>query len=1076
MKKIYLFLCLFLGFIGTARAQNIQVTGKVTQSSDGKPIQGATIEVKGTINSATTDANGDFTIQCDQAATLVVSYLGMKTSEVLVSNQTTLNVSLEDDATSLRQTVVTAYGLKRSKAQLGYAAQKISGTEVTTTRSNNALSALSGKVAGLEIKTNNQMGGSTNVVVRGFKSLTGNNQALIVVDGVPYDNSNTNSANQSTARGGYDFGNAGADINPDDILSINVLKGAAATALYGSRAANGVVLIETKKGKKGMSLVINMGGSRGFIDKSTMPQYQNQYGAGYGPFYGDSLGGYYYEDDIDGDGIKDLIVPTTEDASFGGKFDPNLKIYDWRSLDPTDKEHYLKPTAWVAAKNTPAYFLRNPSAMSNSFTLFGGSDKSTYKLGYTRNTEQGMLPNSSLYKNIMNFNINNQLTKKLTAGISANISFNGANGRYGTGYDAKNPMTNFRQWWQTNVDMKDLEDAFNRNKERNTTWNWADYANVGAGPIYWDNPYFVRYKSYETDERTRIFGNTSLNYQMNKWLNITGRVAMDGYNEQQEERIAIGSIDVSNYSRYNRNYREFNYDLFGEYNKELSKNVKLTGITGINIRKQTIQSIFATTNGGLNVPNLYSLSNSVNALEPPSESYVGKQVNGVYSNLNFGYKNFLYIDMTARNDVSSTLSKGNNSYFYPSLSGSYLFADHLRKLVGNSLQWLTYSKVRANHAQVGADAPYAATKNYFSAVTSFNGNAIYTVPSIMNNPNLQPEKTKSTEFGLEMSFLKNRIGFDINKYRALTVNQIIPVDVSRATGYSQKFINAGSILNKGIELTMFISPIKKKDFSWDINLNWSRNRNTVLSLPDIDNITLASLQGGVSVNASVGEAYGTIKGKDYIYDDKGNRMIDTNTGYWMVTASSNNIIGNITPKWIGGIRNSFKYKNFAFGFLIDMKKGGSVFSLDQFYGAQTGIYANSVGKNDLGNDIRADVSEGGGVILDGVKPDGTKNDIRVNYDYFLNNAKAPVDFVYNAGFIKLREVTFNYTVPQKFFTKYKAIKGIDISIYGRNLWIIKKYLPYSDPEDGMSSGNIQGFQTGAYPNTKLYGANVKFSF
>ena len=1076
MKKIYLLVLLLIGMLGSAMAQGLQVSGKITQSSDGKLLNGVNVQVKGTENKVTSDVNGIFSIQCNQNDTLVFSLSGLKTLEVAVNGQTTLAIVLEEETATFKQHVVTGFGIKRSKAELGYSSQKVSASEITTTRSNNALSALSGKVAGLDIKTNNQMGGSTNIVLRGFKSLAGNNQALIVIDGVPFDNSNTNSSGQATARGGYDFGNAAADINPDDIASINVLKGAAATALYGSRAANGVILIETKKGRRGVNVTVNMGGSYGFIDKTTMPKYQNQYGAGYGPFYGDTLGGYYTEDDIDGDGKKDVIVNTTEDASFGGKFDPNLKVFDWKSLDPTDKEHYMKATSWVAAQNTPAYFLRNPSAGSKSFSIYGGNDKSTYKLGFARNTEQGMLPNSSLFKNVLNFGVTNQLTSKLFAGITANISFNGATGRYGTGYDAKNPMGNFRQWWQTNVDMKELEDAYKRNTERNTTWNWADYTNVGAGPIYWDNPYFVRYKSYENDERTRFFGNTFLTYQAKKWMTITGRVSMDGYNEMQEERIAVGSIDVSEYSRYNRNYREFNYDLFAEYNKEISKNFKITGVSGINIRKQTITSIFAQTNGGLNVPNLYSLTNTVNPLEAPSESYSAKQVNGIYSNVNLGYKNFLFVDLTGRNDVSSTLSKGSNSYFYPSISGSYIFADHLKKLIGSKMKWLSYSKLRANYAQVGSDAPYGSTKNYYTAGTGFNGNAIYSVSSVMNSAGLQPERTKSREIGIEVSLLKNRVGFDINNYHAVTVDQIIPVDISRATGYSQKYINAGAILNRGIEMTLYLNPIRNKNFNWDINFNWARNRNQVLELPDIENITLASLQGGVSINATVGQAYGTIKGKDFVYDDKGNRMIDTNTGYWMVTSTSNNVIGNINPKWIGGMRNSFKYKNISFSFLIDMKKGGSVFSLDQFYGYQTGIYDYSVGKNDLGNDKRLDVSEGGGIILDGVKPDGSKNDIRVNYDYFLGNAMAPSYFVYNAGYVKLRELTFGYSVPQKYLAKFKTIKGIDVSLFGRNLWIIKKYVPYSDPEDGMSSGNIQGYQTGAYPNTKLYGFNVRFNF
>ncbi len=1088
----------------TAWAQDVSVTGKVTQATDGSPLPGVSILVKGTTNGAISDGNGDYSVKCASNATLVVSMVGMATKEVAVNGASSLNISMEEQKKDLNQVMVTALGVKRNKEELGYAAQKVDGSLMTVTRSNNALSALSGKVSGVEVKTNNQMGGSTNIVVRGFKSLTGNNQALIVVDGVPVDNANNNSSDQTTGRSGYDYGNAAFDINPDDIQSINVLKGAAATALYGSRASNGVVLIETKKGKKGFGLTVNMGMSQGRINKNTFPQYQKEYGAGYGAFYDDTLGAYFYKYDLNGDGNDDLIVPVTEDASFGAKFDPTLNVYDWRSVDPASP-NYLKATPWVAGANDPSYFLQNPSSYNNGFTFTTGNDRTQYKLGFNRTTESGILPNSNLFKNMLNFSVNQQVNDRLSTGATANVSYNGATGRYGTGYDAKNPMTNFRQWWQVNADMSDLKAAYEANKERNTTWNWGDFTDVSAGPIFWDNPYFVRYKSYESDSRTRMFGNMFANYQVNTWMSVMARVTMDAYSELQEERIGVGSIDVSEYNRTDRSYREFNYDLFASFNKQLTSDIKFNGMLGTNIRKQTINSIYSETNGGLNVPNLYSLSNSVNPLNAPSESSVARQVNGIFADAIFGYKNYLYLDLTARRDVSSTLAPKYNTYYYPSASLSYVFTNHMPDLF-KAFQ-MSYGKARVNFAKVGSDAPYGRTRDYFVPTTPFAGNPIYSVSSIKNEANLKPEQTSSYEAGLELGFFKDRLTLDASYYNAITYNQIIPVEVSRATGFSSKYINAGKIKNYGFEVSLGARPLQTKDFAWDINLNWTRNRNMVMELPDIDNIQLATFQGGVSMNATVGEAYGTLKGKSFVYNE-GRRMVDTTTGYYMVTETSDTTIGNINPRWMGGMRNTFRYKNVSLSFLIDAKMGGSVFSLDQFYGAQTGVYsalvsyngmikdqdkynanldkdalATTAGINENGVSVREDVLYGdpkGGIILDGVSYNAAgelvENTKRVTVDYYLGNSMPAAAYVYDASYIKLREVNLTYSVPTKYISKMKLVKGIDISLYGRNLAILFKNVPFADPEDGMSSGNIQGFQSGAYPTARIFGGNLRFNF
>ncbi len=1079
-KKLLLMMFVCVTCFQLAFAQSKTVRGRILEAN-GEPVAGASVRVKGTNKGTVTDANGNFKLNVNDGERLTISSSGMKATEQAADDG--MVVKLAANTKGLNEVVVTALGIRRAKEELGYATTRVTGNDVAGTRQSNALSTLSGKVAGLEIKQNNNMGGSTNIVVRGYKSLGGSNQALIVVDGVPYDNSNTNTTDQTTARGGYDFGNAAADINPDDIASINVLKGAAATALYGSRAANGVILIETKKGKKGLNIEINTGISKGVMDKSTFPVYQKEYGAGYGAFYGDTLGGYIDDThDWDGDGINDLTNNMTEDASYGLKFDPNLKVYDWKAVDPTSP-YYLKPSPWVAGANDPSYFIRNTLNSSNGFILSTANDKSNIKLAYTRTDDRGMLPNSKMWKNLVSFSVNQTVSDRVSLGLTSNATIMGALGRYGTGYDSKNPMGSFRQWWQTNVDVKDLQEAYDRNTDRNTTWNWGDYTDVSSGPIFWDNPYWIRHKSFENDTRNRVFGSVYSNVKLNSWISLLGRLSLDNYQEQQEERNGYGAVDLSEFTRYNRNYTEVNYDLLANYAKTLSEDVKLTGLVGMNIRRQKIQTIFAATNGGLAIPNFYSLANSKSPLLPPTETASDVQQNGYFAQATVGYKEKLYVDLTGRNDVSSTLSDGQQSYFYPSASLTYIFS----KLFADNadMDWITYGKLRLNYASVGNSAPFGVNKDYVVAVASFNGLPVYSAAASKNNENIRFERTRSKEIGVEMAFFKNRVTLDATLYNASSIDQIVRLATSAQFGYTSKLVNAGTIQNKGVELLIGLKPIVKNGFSWEVNVNYTKNKNKVVSLNEgVDNLQLASLQGGVTINASVGQPYGIIKGQTYEIDSaSGKRLVDAD-GYWVKTATSDHVIGNINAKYTAGIRNTFKYKGVGLSFLIDIKKGGNVFSLDQFYAAQTGIYQTSVGANDLGNPMRDPITtdtngnylpNSGGVILEGVHADGTPNTTRVSAsDYTLGDSKAPSDFVYDASYVKLREVTLGYALPSRLFKK--GIKGAEISVFGRNLWIISKKLPYADPEDGFSSGNIQGYQSGVYPTMKIYGVNLKLNF
>jgi len=1061
-KKIILLIILGFFQISTIIAQERTITGQVTSAADGMTLPGVNVLVKGTNIGAVTGMDGNYSVQASENATLVFSSLGFATIEVGVAGQTVINLTMEEDLESLSEVVVTAFGIQRKKNILPYAAQQISGDDVNQTKVGNVASGLSGKISGLQITQGNAIGGSVNVVIRGAKSLTGNNQALFVVDGVPVDNSNTNSTSQQRGAGGYDYGNAAADIDPNNIESINVLKGAAASALYGSRAANGVVMITTKKAKKGLNISVNSALIIGNIDKSTFVEYQKDYGAGRSSPYGRD--GFLLFD-VNGDSEDDLVVPTFAPRSWGPRYDPNLLVYHWDAFD-SSSPNYLQPKPWVYPKNGPETFYET-SVSSNHSILIDGlvGDKGAVKFGYTRNDERGTVPNSRVLKNIFSLTASYKLLSNLTLGAMGNYSQIDGKGRYGTGYDSgRNVNSTFRHFNQTNVDIQEQKDAYFRTR-RNITWNWADPTTPeGIRPAFSNNAYWTIYENYQDDKRNRVFGNIYLNYKVTEWLELLGRISVDNYNEFQQERVAVGSSGIPAYSRFDRSYNETNYDLLATVKKELSEDFDFNALAGINIRRNTITSVFSSTSGGLIVPNLYSISNSVGTVPAPIENYQPKAVDGYFGGVTLTYRDFLTLDGTIRRDISSTLPSDNNAYNYYALSGSWLFSHHLE-----DLEWISSGKIRANYATVGNDAPWGSLKDVYDKPNPFGSGLLFSLPDTKNNSDLKPEMTESREIGLEMAFFKNRLGFDASYYHTNTVDQIIPVAASLATGYSSKFVNAGDIENKGIELSLFGSPVRTPDFSWNVNVNFSRNRNKVLSLfENSTNLRLASFQGGVSLNASVGRPYGEIQGATYEYLN-GERVVKEN-GLWQVSSTTSNIIGNINPDWIGGVSNTFRYKDLSLSFLIDVRKGGDLFSLDMYYGSAAGLYPRTVGLNELGNPVRDAVADGGGIILPGVTADGSPNDKRVTITSNNSFYEPQSEFVYDASYVKLRELSLSYSLPEKLTPKY--FKAIDLSLIGRNLWIIHKNVPYADPEENLSSGNIQGYQSGSYPTTRTIGLNV----
>ena len=1070
MKRFITTLSLVLAMAGIAFAQRT-VVGTVT-GDDGEALVGASVAVKGAAAGARTDLNGKYSVQVPAGSDMLVfTYTGYATQEVALGASNVVDIVLASGL-QLEEAVVTALGITRYKNELPYSAQKVEGDDVTRTRDANMVNSLAGKVAGLQIKRNNSLGGSTNVVLRGNKSLTGNNQALFVVDGIPLDNSNSNTADQLTGRGGYDYGNAAADINSDDVESITVLKGAAATALYGSRASNGVVMINTKKGRskgKGIGVTINAGVNAGRIDKSTFAEYQDKYGGGYGAYYEDPTG-FFLSRDINEDGTDDLVTPLSEDASHGGKFDPNLQVYQWDAFDPTSP-NFGKSRPWVAATDGPASIFETALGTNNSVLIDGTSDNGYFKLGYTKTTDKGIMPNSRIDKDLINFGAGYNLTKKLNVFTSVNYTAIDGLGRYGSGYDSKNLMGNFRQWWQTNVDVQDLKAAYERTNQ-NITWNWADPTDLV--PIYWDNPYWTRNENYQNDHRNRYFGYAGVTYNLTSWFDVTARVSLDQFDEIQEERTAVGSIDVSEYQRFNRNYRELNYDLLGQFKQfDLTERLQFDALIGANIRKTDNSSIRASTNGGLAIPRVYSLSNTQNALNAPVEVVDNLQVNGIFARAGFVYNKWAILDLSIRRDQASSLPVDNNAYFYPSASLGIIFSNWM----GDNGA-VSFGKVRLNYAEVGNTAPPLSVSDVYDLNTPYNGSGSAALPLRKNNPDLKPERTKSLEAGLEMRFLNSNLGFDVTYYKTNTVDQIYPAAVSRATGYSSKFINAGDVENKGVEVSLFIRPVHTRDFDWRMDVNWARNRSVVKDLGGIKNLQLASFQGGVSINAAVGEPYGTIKGNDFVYHANGQKIVAA-SGYYQQSATSDVIIGNVTPDWIGGVNNQLRYKNVSLGFLVDVQQGGDVFSLDLYYGLATGIYPETAANNDLGNPLRNPLGDGGGLIVPGVLADGSPNTKRVsavNFGHFGYRRNPAAAFVYDASFVKLREINLSLDFPSNWLGDKKYVKGLALGLYGRNLWIIHKNLPYADPEDGLSSGNVQGYQSGSYPTARTVGVNLNLKF
>ena len=1046
--------------VHTSYAQDKVVSGTITDQS-GLPLPGVNIIVKGTTTGTQSDFDGKYSINANEGATLSFTYIGLKAQEVKVGASNTLNITMQEDAAMLDEVVVTALGITREKKSLGYSTQQIEGEELVESRNANALGALSGKVAGVQISTpSGNLGGSTRIILRGIGSITQNNRPLIVVDGVPLDNSNYNSTGTQTGGGGVDFGDTGFDINPDDIASMNVLKGGAAAALYGNRANNGAIIITTKSGKAGKSeITLNSGVS--FESVSIIPKVQKLYGGGSG-----AAG--FATADINGQTYN--IVDYATDESWGPAYDPNVMVLHWDAFDPEFPNDYLKPRAWSYPKNDAKDFFNTGMAYNNGVSFSTGSENAQMRLSINNTQQSGIVPNSQLDRTSLNFNGSAKISDKLQINAGINYTVTDGFNRPAIGYTGAGVMQQFFQFGQTSVDTERLK---NYMLPDGTQRSWNRTAYNDATVRYTDNPYWIVNKNTSQDKRTRYFGDIGFKYNFTDDFYVTGKIYSDSYDDRRSLRTAVGSQAESGYSESDRDFSEINYEAILHYDTKLiSDRLTINTFLGANKRANEYHLLGGSTVGGLVVDGIYNLNNSQSS-STITDSDAFSEIQSVFGSASFGFDNTYYVTVTGRNDWSSTLPAAHNSFFYPSVSGSIVFSQLIEA------DWLSFGKVRGGYAEVGSDTSTYQLRNVFGARSTFNSGPRFSLPGQNNNPNLKPENKTTWEVGLEMGFLKNRVNFDFTYYNELTEDLITPVQVDPATGYTSTVANAGKLENKGIEVLLNITPIQTNDFDWTVTWNFSKNKNKLLELlPGVQTLQLATFPfNGVSLNAVVGEPYGVIRGTDFVYDDNGNKVVKAN-GLYAETKTVQNL-GSVLPDYNMGFRNSITYKNINFSFLIDVQKGGKYRSLTNLWSHYSGIAETTAANN-----IRED-----GVILDGVtgtitydaQGKYTVTDTATNTksvdaqlwgtDYYFG---ADALNVFNADYVKLREVTLGYAFPKKWTGDVASIR---LSAFGRNLFAWGLDNDNFDPEVATAgSGNIQGSEGGSLPSTRTYGLNLEIKF
>ena len=1057
------FLTLFLALIVQFTfAQDKTVTGVVTDQ-EGLPLPGANVVVKGTSNGTQTDFDGNYSIQANTGDVLVFSFVGQTTEERNIGAASSIDVTLGLDAESLDEVVVTALGITRKEKALAFSAPKVDSESLNSAQNSNAVSALSRKVAGVSITSpSGNLGGSQRILIRGVNSVTGNNQPLFVIDGVPMDNSNFNTTDVQRGGGGVDWGSAINDINPNNIESMTVLKGAAA-ALYGSRAANGVILITTKKGNNKNKLGVTVNSSISFNQVAILPDLQREYGGGSSSSFATQV--------INGNTYK--LAEYGTDESWGPKYDPNQLVLHWDAFDQESfPESYLKPRPWVAPAHDVESFYNTGITNSNSVTIGTSGDYGSYLFSFGNENTTGVLPNTSTDKYNLKLSLTQKLNDRVTA--SSNLNYVRTQGiRPTLGYGDNSVTQKFFQWGQRQLDFERLRNYKNLDGTQRT-WNrsaWND-----ATPKFSDNPYWTTFENTPTDERDRVFGNFSINYQVTDDLSLKGAVYGDVYSFKNTERAAVGSQAQSYYLERDYSFYEFNYEFVANYQKEISDNFGVNLLAGVNKRDSKKTYVGLSTTGGLSIPGIYNINNGLGPIDNAPNglpAYTSKRkTNSIFGSVGFSIYDQLFLDFTARNDWSSTLPDDNNSYFYPSASAAWVFSD----AVSDNASW--FGKLRLGWAQIGNDTdPYRVVTTMLLQ-TPFDGNGRVTLPTTSLNTDLKSETTETWEVGTELSFFNRRVNLDFTYYSNKTTDQIIPVDLSLATGYGGKWINSGEMTNKGIEIGLGLTPVRTENFQWDIHMNFSKNENELVELDEgLETLLLTNAPFRVNLVAFTGHTYGTIMGTDFLYDDQGNKVI-TSDGTYAATRDLVSL-GSVLPDWNAGITNTFRYKNLDLNFLIDIRKGGKYYSTSHQWGMYSGMLEETVQNN-----LRED-----GIVLEGVtgnityNPDGTydvtdtaPNTQRIDGQTYGTGFYGTADAqnVFDADYVKLREITLGYTFNRDVIPFVDTLR---LSFFGRNL--VTWGLDYDgiDPETtSAGSGNIQGLEGGLQPSLRSYGMSLQVGF
>lgn len=1025
-----------------------KITGIVTDEN-GRPLIGASVKVIETKQGTMTDGKGAYTISVSPGKYTVefsfISYATQHISNVQVSADQSqqLNIKLLPDAKDLKEVLVTALGIKREEKSLGYSAQKLDGSTVSDAPTSNWLNALEGKVAGLNIQKADGPMGSSDIILRGDKSLQlGNSGALIVIDGVPVNNqiSGNSGSAYSSAEPSLDFGTAVTDLNPDDVASITILKGPGATALYGSRGANGAIIVTTKSGGARSGLGITVNSNTALDQVFNFPDYQYQYGQG----AGSDVKYYSYGTSEDGGSTSGTS------SGWGPKLNTGVKYFQY---DPVTKTQSKEKLPWVAYPDNREGLFRTGLTTNNSVAIEGGNSATTARVSVNNTFNKYILENTGYQRTNVSFSLTQKISEKMQIATKINYYNKSSDNLPSTGY-SNQTSSYFLMFTNANVDLNWFRDYWASEDDKQN----RPFSSVP------DNPYFALYEELNPMKRNGVFGNINFNYNFSKNLTFTAKTAIDMYDDISSNRqpmsahhYTYGFYKEQNIIRY-----EQNSDFLLNYKKKLSKDFDMSAALGGN----RMHSSYNRTRGSIRkllIPGVYTLANGID--RPVLEGYKEeKAINSAYGFANFSFRDYLFFEVTARNDWSSVFSAANNSYFYPSANLSLVLSD-LLKLRSNAL---SYTKLRLSYAEVGNDTrPYRIEKYYASS----NFPSSVTNPTTLNNADLKPERTKSYEAGLEARFFKNKIGIDFSAYLTNTYDQILSVPVERASGYYNYVMNAGLVQNKGLELQAWGKILTRRDFSWRTTVNGAINRGKIVYLKDgIENIELYAMgSSGVSLMALPGGSIGDIYGRGYLRNGAG--QIIYSNGVPQLTPD---IVyqGSAVPKFKGGIGNEFKYKAFRLNILFDGEFGHKKYSLSNSVMTVSGKLMTTIPGREAGGIL------GTGVIRN---EDGSyrANDVVVSPSVYYNahfdriNAEANL---FDATYIKLREARLDYTIKSKYLEKL-GIRNTSAGVFGRNLFIWSAW-PIFDPQSSTLNGGVmvQGIEVGQFPTTRTFGFNFKLSF